>query len=50
MDDTSRPNWPTEEPSPDGRHLPCSPPDGALPSAESLAERVARLLANGFPH
>jgi hypothetical protein len=50
MDDTSGSSWPTEESSPSDGHRPWSPPIGASPSAESPAERVARLLAYGFPH
>ena len=50
MDDASRSGRPDEESSPIDGHRPWSAPDGASPSAESLAERVARLLTHGFPH
>jgi hypothetical protein len=50
MDDELGSGRPNEESSPSDGHRPLSAADGGSPSAESLAGRVARLLANGFPH
>jgi hypothetical protein len=51
MDDASAVSSSTDESSLVDGHRPAPPaPDGTLASAEPMAARVARLLANGFPH
>jgi hypothetical protein len=51
MDDESAVSSPTDESSLVDGHRPAPPPpDGVSPSAEPMPAKVARLLANGFPH